>query len=142
MNIKITLKAAAIAVVAFLATGEGIALADGVIRIASPYKTTTLDPVRSAAAGNIEVFGQLYSRVFRRAADGTLAPGLAESWAVAADGKTITLNLRNAKFSDGSAITSEDVAFSLLRVRDHEKTAYGVTMKQMEHKSCFDNYQL
>jgi peptide/nickel transport system substrate-binding protein len=131
MNIKLTLKAAAIATVAFFVTGGGIALADDVIRIASPYKTTTLDPVRSAAAGNIETFGQLYSRVFRRAADGSLAPGLAESWDVSADGKTITLNLRDAKFSDGSAITSEDVAFSLLRVRDHEKTAYGVTMKQM-----------
>jgi len=69
MNIKTTLKAAAIAAVAFFATGESIALADGVIRIASPYKTTTLDPVRSAAAGNIEVFGQLYSRVFSRAAE-------------------------------------------------------------------------
>ena len=131
MKIKQTLKAAAFTAITFFATSGGIALAGDVIRIASPYKTTTLDPVRSASAGNIETFGQLYSRVFRRAADGSLAPGLAKSWDLAADGKTITLNLRDAKFSDGSALTSEDVAFSLLRVRDHEKSAYGVTMKQM-----------
>ncbi len=131
MKIKQTLKAAAFTAITFFATSGGIALAGDVIRIASPYKTTTLDPVRSASAGNIETFGQLYSRVFRRAADGSLAPGLAKSWDLAADGKTITLNLRDAKFSDGSALTSEDVAFSLLRIRDHEKSAYGVTMKQM-----------
>ncbi len=131
MNIKITLKAAAVAAVAFLTVGGAAALADDVIRIASPYKTTTLDPVRSASAGNIEAFGQLYSRVFSRAADGSLAPGLAETWNVSDDGKTITLNLRNAEFSDGSAITADDVTFTLLRVRDHEKSAYSVTMKQL-----------
>ena len=65
MKIKQTLKAAAFTAITFFATSGGIALAGDVIRIASPYKTTTLDPVRSASAGNIETFGQLYSRVFR-----------------------------------------------------------------------------
>jgi peptide/nickel transport system substrate-binding protein len=138
MSIKLSLKVAAVAAVAFFTAGEGAALADEVIRIASPYKTTTLDPVRSASAGNIETFGQLYSRVFSRAADGSLAPGIAESWNVSDDGKTITLNLRDAKFSDGSAITADDVTFSLLRVRDHEKSAYGVTMKQLGDATAKD----
>jgi peptide/nickel transport system substrate-binding protein len=138
MGIKLGLKIAAVATVAFLTAGGSAALADNVIRIASSYKTTTLDPVRSASAGNIEAFGQLYSRVFSRAADGTLAPGLAMSWDVAKDGKTITLNLRDAKFSNGSAITAEDVIFSILRVRDHEKTAYGVTMKQLADAKAKD----
>lgn len=42
------------------------ALAEDVIRVASPYQTTTLDPMRSAAAGNIETYGQLYSRLLHR----------------------------------------------------------------------------
>ena len=42
-------------------------------------------------------------------------PYLAESWEISDDGLTVTLNLRdNAVFHDGEAITSEDVAFSIL----------------------------
>ncbi len=52
------------------------AFADDVIRIASPYQTTTLDPMRSAAAINIETYGQLYSRLLRRNAEtGALGAG-------------------------------------------------------------------
>ena len=44
----------------------------------------------SAAAGTIELYGQLYSRVLRLDSDGKLAPGLASSWEVS-DGGTQAL---------------------------------------------------
>lgn len=114
------------------------ATADNIIRIASSYPTTTLDPARSAAAGNIETFGQLYSRLLRRAADGSLEAGLAESWNVSDDGKTLTLVLRDAKFSDGSTITADDVVFSLLRVRDLKDSAYPAPLQQMADAKAQD----
>ena len=41
-------------------------------------------------------------------------PYLAESWKVADDGMSVTVNLRkNAVFHDGHPITSEDVKFSI-----------------------------
>jgi len=41
-------------------------------------------------------------------------PYLAESWALAADGTSLTLNLvKTAVFHDGAPVTSEDVAFSI-----------------------------
>ncbi|WP_406450606.1 ABC transporter substrate-binding protein [Streptomyces sp. NBC_01622] len=44
-------------------------------------------------------------------------PGLASSYEQSADGKTLTLHLRTgAKFADGSAVTADDVVFSLNRV--------------------------
>ncbi|MPY33854.1 ABC transporter substrate-binding protein [Streptomyces adustus] len=44
-------------------------------------------------------------------------PGLASSYEQSADGRTLTLHLRaGAKFSDGSAVTADDVVFSLNRV--------------------------
>lgn len=96
-----------------------------VIRIVSPYQTTTLDPMRSAAAGNIETYGQLYSRLLRRNAEtGALEPGLAEKWDISADGLTYTFHLRAAQFSDGSPITADDVVFSLERIRGDKKSAY------------------
>ncbi|HVR51379.1 MAG TPA: ABC transporter substrate-binding protein [Pseudorhodoferax sp.] len=45
-------------------------------------------------------------------------PYLAESWKLAEDGKSLTLNLRkNAVFHDGKPITSADVAFSILAIK-------------------------
>jgi peptide/nickel transport system substrate-binding protein len=45
-------------------------------------------------------------------------PYLAESWKLAEDGKSLTLNLRkNAFFHDGKPITSADVAFSIMAVK-------------------------
>ncbi|WP_162913227.1 ABC transporter substrate-binding protein [Rhodospirillaceae bacterium SYSU D60014] len=129
---------AAAAVAACILTGAGSAGSEELVRIASPYKTTTLDPSRSAAAGNIETFGQLYARLLRRDQNGELAPGLAESWEISDDGKTVTLTLRDAKFSDGSPITAEDVVFSLLRVRDHPESAYPAPLQQLAEAKAKD----
>ncbi len=114
------------------------ALAQDKIRIGSPYKTTTLDPMRSAAAGNIETFGQLYSRLVRLDDDGALAPGLAESWELSEDGAVVTLKLRDAMFSNGEPITAEDVVFSLLRVRDGEESAYPAPLQQLDTAEAVD----
>ena len=109
------------------------------IRIASPYQTTTLDPMRSAAAGNIETFGQLYSRLLRRNPEtGELEPGLAEKWDVSSDGATYTFHLRDAQFSDGSPITADDVVFSLTRIQADKKSAYSAPLGAMDSISVTD----
>lgn len=47
-------------------------------------------------------------------------PYLAERWEIAPDGLSVTLHLRkDALFHDGKPITSEDVAFSILTIRDN-----------------------
>ncbi len=109
------------------------------IRIASPYPATTLDPSRSAAAGNIEVFGQLYARVLHRdAGTGELGPGLAETWEISADRLTYTLHLRDARFSDGSPITADDVVFSFERVRSDPQSALPSTFGAVESLAAPD----
>ena len=47
-----------------------------------------------------------------------LEPSLAESWTTSADGRTFTLKLRQAVFSDGVPFTADDVLFSFAAVYD------------------------
>jgi peptide/nickel transport system substrate-binding protein len=51
-------------------------------------------------------------------------PYLAETWEVAEDGLSVTLNLvEGATFNDGQPITSEDAAFSILNTKENHPFA-------------------
>ena len=45
-------------------------------------------------------------------------PYLAESWQFSEDQKSLTLKLRKATFHDGTPITSKDVAFSIMTIKE------------------------
>ena len=81
-----------------------------------------LDPT-SAAAGAIDQV--LYSNVFegltRFMSDGSVVPGLAESWEVSSDGLVYTFALRDGvTFHDGTTMDAEDVKFTLDRARGED----------------------
>ena len=53
--------------------------------------------------------------------DGNYIPSLADSWELADDGMSLTLNLaQGAMFHNGKEFTSDDVAFTVQRVKDPE----------------------
>ncbi|MEM8755103.1 MAG: ABC transporter substrate-binding protein, partial [Pseudomonadota bacterium] len=63
---------------------------------------------------------QLFAAPLRYDEDWTPQPYLAESWEVAEDGLSVTLNLvRGATFHDGQPITSKDVAFSVKVIQEN-----------------------
>ncbi|MGB6692443.1 MAG: ABC transporter substrate-binding protein [Terracidiphilus sp.] len=82
------------------------------------YDPKTFDPakvddqeselVRYLTAGVLLRFNRFTQKV---------EPGLAESWTISPDGKTIAFKLRaDLEFSDGSSLTSRDAAWSIRRV--------------------------
>ena len=77
-----------------------------------------LDPHLVTAFNSFQVVnGTIYEGLTAIDKDLRTVAGLAEKWEVSADAKTYTFTLRaNAKFHDGSAVTSEDAASSLKRV--------------------------
>ena len=93
----------------------GLAQAAGVLTIGCREDSTTFDPIKSAQNRDTWVFANVYDTLVRVDNLGTkMEPGLAESWEISKDGLTYTFKLRAAKFSDGSPITAEDAAFSLI----------------------------
>ncbi|WP_425044475.1 ABC transporter substrate-binding protein [Primorskyibacter sp. S87] len=97
----------------------GAAAAKSDITVALQLEPPHLDPT-SAAAGAID--SVLYSNVFegltRFMGDGSIVPGLAESWEISDDGKVYTFKLHDGvTFHDGSTMDAEDVKFSLDRAR-------------------------
>ena len=111
------LKIGAVSALAMMMAGAAIAKTD--ITVAVQLEPPHLDPT-SAAAGAID--SVLYSNVFegltRFGPDGSVNPGLAQSWEISDDGLVYTFHLaEGVKFHDGSAMDAEDVKFSLDRAR-------------------------
>ena len=103
---------------AALALAASGAWAKDDITVALQLEPPHLDPT-SAAAGAID--SVLYSNVFegltRFMGDGSVVPGLAESWEISEDGLTYTFKLREGvTFHDGTTMDAEDVKFTLDRI--------------------------
>jgi len=103
---------------AALVVAASSALAKDDITVAMQLEPPHLDPT-SAAAGAID--SVLYTNVFegltRFMGDGSVVPGLAESWEISEDGLTYTFKLREGvTFHDGTTMDAEDVKFTLDRI--------------------------
>ncbi len=94
------------------------------ITIGMQLEPPNLDPTGGAAAAIDEVvYANVFEGLTRYQSDGSIAPGLAESWDISDDGLTYTFNLRSGvTFHDGAAFTAEDVKFSLDRARAEDST--------------------
>src|SRR4051794_16967794 len=93
----------------------------GTLRYARTTGPTSLDPQAVIVAGDVYTLNQIFEPLYITDVKGNLVPHLATGHTVSADGKTYTFGIRGGvQFSDGSALTAEDVAFSLLRNRDNK----------------------
>ncbi|MFZ3589980.1 ABC transporter substrate-binding protein [Bacillus sp. DJP31] len=96
-----------------------------------------LDPHGTSANTSFRVTYMLYDRLVTY--DGTttdVKPQLAEKWDISEDGKTYTFYLRkDAKFHDGSPVTSEAVQYSFTRAINIGKSAAGIFNKVIDENS-------
>ena len=77
-----------------------------------------LDPQTSTDQVSFWLLNATLEGLVRLNPDGSIGDGLAESWDISADGLTYTFHLRDAKWSDGTAITAEDFEAAWKRVLD------------------------
>lgn len=102
-----------------LVAGVGMAQAKTDIIVGMQLEPPHLDPT-SAAAGAIDevLYANVFEGLTRFGPDGSVNPGLAESWEISEDGTVYTFKLREGvTFHDGTTMDAEDVKFSLDRAR-------------------------
>jgi peptide/nickel transport system substrate-binding protein len=94
----------------------------GTLVFARAMDSLFLDPVHTQQNADIWISLNLYDTLIQPTDDGKdLQPGLAESWAIGADGKTVTLKIRPVlKFADGSPLALSDIKWSLDRASAKE----------------------
>lgn len=90
----------------------------GVLRL-SMHDVDTLNPLATKSAANYEILSLCYDGLFKLGADLYPENQLCESYILSDDGLTLTLNIKSGvSFHDGSVVSADDVAFSILFARD------------------------
>ncbi|WP_159701604.1 ABC transporter substrate-binding protein [Arthrobacter sp. 18067] len=84
----------------------------------------TLDPVKVFAGSDLQVAANLCETLLTMTDTGGVKPGLADSIVQPSQTEYIVHLRDGVKFSDGSAVTSSDVVFSLNRILDSKSGSY------------------
>jgi len=126
---KIAIVASVLAAITVVVSGSDIATAktpDNMLVMAKNISDIiTLDPAETFEFSGGEVIANIYDRVMMFEPEDLtkLVGGVAESYTVSNDGKTVTLKIRPGQtFHSGNPLTAKDVAYSLQRVLKLEKT--------------------
>ncbi len=109
---------AAASLLAMTATGAHAAAHAGSVTIGMQLEPPVLDPTAGAAAAIDEItYSNIYEGLVRFGEDGSINPGLADSWKIDPFGLIYTFTLRKGvKFHDGTDFDANDVKFSLDRI--------------------------
>ncbi len=91
--------------------------ADVVLHRGNTGEPESLDPAKSTGVWEAHIQRDLFEGLVAEAADGSLIPGVAESWKASDDGRTYVFHLRDdAKWSNGELVTAEDFVFGVQRL--------------------------
>ncbi len=89
------------------------------MKAAMQVDATSLDPHLSSSYSSSLVIEQVYSGLIQFDANMNITPDLAESWTMSDDGLVYTFKIRKGvKFHNGREMTTDDVIYSLNRVKD------------------------
>lgn len=111
---------AAFAASALVAPGAFAQDGGGTLVIASTQVPRHLNGAVQSGIATAVPSTQIFASLLRYDEGWNPLPYLAKSWEVSDDGMTVTFQLvEGARFSDGQPVTSEDVAFSIMTVKEN-----------------------
>ena len=92
--------------------------AGGTMNIMLETEVQSLDPQIATDGTSFEVIADYTDGLMQMDADGSAVPAMAETYDISEDGKTYTFHLRDAKWSNGEAVTAADFVFGWQRAVD------------------------
>ncbi len=102
---------------------------------ARDYESTSLDPAESSDDESSNIVSYT-TEGLTRVMNGVPQPGVAESWDVSEDGKTVTFHLRESKWADGTPVYAEDFVYAFFRLIDpaagHSQASGGYIIKNAQ----------
>lgn len=114
----------ALAALSLLIAGCGTA-ATPALRVGLPGFPDSQNPGNALLTEATDLIELVYSSLVKMDFAGNYYPDLAQSWSVSEDGLTWTFELEpEAVWSDGTPVTAEDVAFTLLAYKDWAHFGY------------------
>jgi oligopeptide transport system substrate-binding protein len=119
-SMKTVLSAALLLVCASLASG---AAAQAIHERGNSADPVTLDPQKASTAAEANILRDLYEGLVTTAADGSIVPGVAETWEASPDGLIWTFHLRETNWSDGAPVTAADFVRAFTRLFDPRTAA-------------------
>jgi oligopeptide transport system substrate-binding protein len=126
------------------AKANGEADSDQYLNIILKSEPKTIDQSKSSDSYSSEVLANCQEALTRNTQDENgqdkIEPGMAESWK-ASDDKTVwTFNLRDAKWSDGQAITAKDFVYGITRTLDQNTASpYAFLLYPIENAEEFNS---
>ena len=97
--------------------------ADQTLNVTAQGEPPTLDPNKAQDSNSITILRALTRGLVYFDKDLKVVPGLASSWDVSSDAKTLTFHLRDAKYSNGDPIVAGDFVYSFKRLVDPRTAA-------------------
>ena len=119
--------------------GAAFAAKDTLV-VADQYDPTTLDPIGHNDYPTSRACSHIYDTLIFLNPDGSIRPGLAESWEFLTD-KDYKMNLRKGvKFHNGEEMKAEDVKFSLERANTPAGSRIHTYSQDLDNVEIVDDY--
>ena len=110
--------------------------------VADQYDPTTLDPIGHNDYPTSRACSHIYDTLIFLNPDGTLRPGLAESWEFLTDKDYKMVLRKGVKFHNGEEMTAADVKFSLERANTPAGSHIHTYSQDLDNVEIIDDYTI
>lgn len=102
----------------------------------------TLNPITNTDEGVLNVLNLVYDGLFEINKNYNAIPKLVEESSMSSDGKSMTIKLKDAKWHDGTPVTSEDVSFTVSMIKSNASSPYNYMAKNISGVNVIDSKNL
>ncbi len=102
-------------------------------------KPTTINPILNKDKSVGYITNMIYDGLFTIDENYNVVPQLVEEYGISQDGMSIDIKLKNAKWHDGTIVTSQDVKFSVDLIQKNIDSPYNVLAQNISSISIGNN---